>query len=97
MSSGQHSNTFTIHKATPLDEGEYYCVARKSGITVQSNTASVVVDGKHIHIVKPLLWDTYLYIGMYIVTITSKFIQTISHFDPLCIWLSQFIVVVIHS
>ena len=47
-SSGQHSNTFTLQKTTPRDEGVYYCIARKSRITTESNNASVVVDGKHI-------------------------------------------------
>ena len=62
MSSGQHSNSFTIHKATPPDEGKYYCVATKSGIIVESNNASVVVDGKHAYTytVKSLLWDTFI-------------------------------------
>ena len=46
QSQGQNSNMFTINRATPHDEGVYYCIARKNGITVQSNNASIEVDGK---------------------------------------------------
>ena len=46
QSLGQNSNIFTINRATPHDEGVYYCIARKSGITVESNNASIKVDGK---------------------------------------------------
>ena len=45
-SLGQHSDTLTIHTVTPHDEGMYYCIANKSAISVQSNNASVQVDGK---------------------------------------------------
>ena len=45
-SLGQYSDTLTIHRVTPHDEGTYYCIASKSGISVQSNNASVQVDGK---------------------------------------------------
>ena len=50
QSQGQNSNsnTFTIHRATPRDEGVYYCVARKNEIRVQSNSALVQVNGKEI-------------------------------------------------
>ena len=46
-SLGQHSDTLTIHRVTPHDEGLYYCIANKSGISVQSNNASIQVDGKN--------------------------------------------------
>ena len=45
-SHGRHNDTFIIHRATPLDEGMYYCVAKKEGIVVTSNDAFVRVDGK---------------------------------------------------
>ena len=45
-SQGRHNDTFTIHRATPRDEGMYYCVAKKSGIHVRSNSALLQVDGK---------------------------------------------------
>ena len=45
-SSGQHSNTLTINKATPHDEGMYYCKASKSGISTDSRRAIVKVDGE---------------------------------------------------
>ena len=45
-SSGQYSNTLTINKATPHDEGLYYCKASKSGISIDSRGAIVKVDGE---------------------------------------------------
>ena len=50
QSQGQDSNTFTIHRATPHDEGMYYCVAKKNGISVQSNSTSVQVNGRKKYI-----------------------------------------------
>ena len=45
-SRGQNSNTLTITKSTPPDEGRYYCMANKEGISVESNRARVRVDGE---------------------------------------------------
>ena len=45
-SRGQNSNTLTIPRATPPDEGIYYCMASKEGISVESNRARVIVDGE---------------------------------------------------
>ena len=45
-STGQHSNTLTIVRATPTDEGKYYCVASKEKIRVESNRATLNVDGR---------------------------------------------------
>jgi len=45
-SRGQNSSTLTIRRATPLDEGMYYCMARKEGISVESNRARLSVDGE---------------------------------------------------
>ena len=46
---GRHSDSLTIHRITPDDEGVYYCIARKKhGIRVRSNNASVKVDGKEL-------------------------------------------------
>jgi len=42
----QNSNTLTIPRATPLDEGMYYCMASKEGISVESNRARVRVNGE---------------------------------------------------
>ena len=42
----RNTNTFIIHKATPYDEGEYYCKASKEKISVKSNRAVVKVDGR---------------------------------------------------
>ena len=47
-SHGRHNNTLTIHKATPHDQGMYYCTAKKEGISVKSNFASVQVNGKEV-------------------------------------------------
>jgi len=45
-SRGHHSNTLTILRATPHDEGMYYCIAKKSRINIQSNNALIKVDGE---------------------------------------------------
>ena len=45
-SGGQNSSTLTITRATPHDEGRYYCMANKEGISVESNRARVRVDGE---------------------------------------------------
>ena len=50
-SSGQNNNTLTIRKATPPDEGIYYCMANKEGISVESNRARVKVDGEYAVII----------------------------------------------
>ena len=46
-SRGQNSNTLTITRATPPDEGRYFCMANKEGISVGSNRARVRVDGEY--------------------------------------------------
>jgi len=46
-SRGQNSNTLTIPRATPPDEGSYYCMANKEGISVESNRAKLSVDGEN--------------------------------------------------
>ena len=45
-SRGQDSNTLTIPRATPSDEGSYYCRASKDGVSVRSDETIVRVDGK---------------------------------------------------
>ena len=45
-SRNKHKNTFTILKSTPHDEGEYYCEASKSKVSINSRRAVVKVDGK---------------------------------------------------
>ena len=47
-SQGQNSDTFTIPRITPHDDGLYYCKVAKDGIIVESNKAIVRVDGKQI-------------------------------------------------
>jgi len=47
-SRGQSSNTLTILRATPHDEGMYYCVASKEGISVESNRTIMRIDGKDL-------------------------------------------------
>ena len=41
-----NQSTFTIHKATPLDDDRYYCVAMTEGGSVLSNNARLRVNGK---------------------------------------------------
>ena len=47
----QNTSAFIIHKATPYDEGEYYCNASKEKLSVESNRAVVKVDGGNFCIV----------------------------------------------
>ena len=49
-SRGQNSNTLTITRSTPPDEGMYYCVANKEGISVKSNRVRVRVNGEKLFI-----------------------------------------------
>ena len=50
-SHGRHSDTFTIYRVTPHNEGTYYCVAKKHGIIVRSIDALIEVDGKELRII----------------------------------------------
>ena len=71
-SHGQHNYTLTIHRVTPHDEGMYYCTAKKEGISVKSNFASVQVDGKEISpscnatIILNILKKLFICVGVYI-------------------------------
>ena len=48
-SQGQNTNELTIPKATPPDEGMYYCIAMKDGIRVESKRSTLNVDGKSLY------------------------------------------------
>ena len=45
-SRGQNTNTLTITRAIPPDEGEYYCNATNDGGSTSSRSASLTVDGE---------------------------------------------------
>ena len=45
-SMGQRSSTLTIPRAIPPDGGMYYCVISKDTITVESDRATLEVNGK---------------------------------------------------
>ena len=47
-SQGQNSNKLTIPRATPPDEGMYYCIGMKERIRVESNRARLNVNGKSL-------------------------------------------------
>ena len=47
-SIGQDNSTLTIPAVTPNDAGVYYCKAKKGEITVESNKAVLIVDGKEL-------------------------------------------------
>ena len=49
-SQGRHNDTFTIYRATPHNEGTYYCKAMKDGVHVRSNNALIQIDGKELGI-----------------------------------------------
>ena len=72
-SIGQNSHTLTIPKVIPYDTGEYYCIAKKDEITVESNKAAVRVDGKIIIIIiivnNNLKW---IFIDLLSISIESK-------------------------
>ena len=50
-SIGQNSNTLSILRVNPFDLGEYYCIAKWEGITVESNKGVIRVEGKILIIV----------------------------------------------
>ena len=45
-SMGQNTNTLTITRAIPADEGMYYCIATNDGGSTSSRSASLTVDGE---------------------------------------------------
>ena len=45
-SRGQNTNTLTITRAIPPDEGMYYCIATNDGGSTSSSSASLTVDGE---------------------------------------------------
>ena len=45
-SSGQNSSIFTIHRITPTDEGNYYCMVARFGHCAKSNNITVIVTSK---------------------------------------------------
>ena len=50
QSSGQNTDTLTIHRVVPADEGEYYCIAVQFGHhCAVSNNVMVTVEGKSPH------------------------------------------------
>ena len=48
-SSGQNSSILTIHRITPADEGEYYCMATQFGHCAKSNNIEVIVEGNAVY------------------------------------------------
>ena len=47
-SRGQNTNTFTITRVIPSDEGMYYCIATNDGGSISSRSASLTVDGEWV-------------------------------------------------
>ena len=45
-SRGQNTNTLTITRAIPPDEGMYYCIVTNDGGSTSSRRASLTVDGE---------------------------------------------------
>ena len=62
-SVGQNSNTFTIPRATPYDEGAYYCIAKKENFSVESTKAVVRIDGKNSFVVMHYYYKSNLQIN----------------------------------
>ena len=48
-SSGQNSSILTIHRITPADEGEYYCMATQYGHCAKSSNIKVIVKGNAVY------------------------------------------------
>ena len=44
--SGQKTDTLTIHRIVPIDEGEYYCMAIWFGHCARSDSVTVIVKSK---------------------------------------------------
>ena len=45
-STGQNTDTLTITRVVPPDEGKYYCIATNDGGNTSSRSASLTVDGE---------------------------------------------------
>ena len=45
QASGQNTDTLTIHRIVPIDEGQYYCMAILFGHCAVSNYVMVTVEG----------------------------------------------------
>ena len=45
QASGQNTDTLTIHRIVPADEGEYYCMATLFGHCAVSDNVMVTVEG----------------------------------------------------
>ena len=58
-SKGRNRKTLTIRTA---DEGMYYCMANKEGISVESNRATLTVDGKRIILCYSNIHTLYMYL-----------------------------------
>jgi len=76
-SRGQDSNTLTIHRAIPPDEGIYYCMASKEGISVESNRARVRVNGKKSIIIINII-DSDAHTGDFLFTKYLNYFQIYS-------------------
>ena len=48
-SRGRNTNTLTITRAIPPDEGMYYCIATNDAGSISSRSASLTVDGEWVH------------------------------------------------
>ena len=46
-SSGQNTDTLTIHRVVPADEGQYYCMATAFGHCAVSDNVMVTVEGMY--------------------------------------------------
>ena len=66
-SKGRNRKTLTICTATPPDEGMYYCMANKEGISVESNRATLTIDGKRIILYYSNIHTFYMYLKFYVI------------------------------
>ena len=70
-SQGQSSSTLTIPRAIPPDEGMYYCIISKDSVTVESDRATLEVNGRLVFVIVDFCTRHKIY-SLYMYIISSK-------------------------
>ena len=64
-SQGRRTSTLTIPRAIPPDEGMYYCIISKDAVTVESNRATLEVNGGLIFVIVDFCAQYKAYSSLY--------------------------------